>query len=112
MLVGKYYALVRFDCASHDVARDLMATMHRAWATTLTRIAWLDAATQQAATTKLRAMTTRLGHATQSEHVPYEIYADEPLAKNLLTIRAHQVTFAVKKLGRPVDRTEWAMTSD
>ncbi|KAI9920556.1 hypothetical protein PsorP6_015413 [Peronosclerospora sorghi] len=85
--------------------------MHRAWATTLPRVAWLNAATQQAATTKLRAMTTRLGHATQSEHVPYEIYADAPLAKNLLTIRAHQFTLAVKKLGRPVDRTEWAMTS-
>ncbi|KAI9923194.1 hypothetical protein PsorP6_001094 [Peronosclerospora sorghi] len=95
-LVGKYYALVRFDCASHDVARDLMAMMHRAWATTLARVAWLDAATQQAATTKLRAMSTRLGHATQSEHVPYEIYVDAPLATNLLKIRAHQYTVAVK----------------
>ncbi|KAI9906793.1 hypothetical protein PsorP6_003102 [Peronosclerospora sorghi] len=56
-------------------------------------------------------MTTRLSHATQSEHVPYEIYADAPLATDLLTIRAHQFTVAVKKLGRPVDRTEWAMTS-
>ncbi|KAI9921120.1 hypothetical protein PsorP6_002127 [Peronosclerospora sorghi] len=88
---------------SHDVARDLMATMHR--------VAWLDAATQQAATTKLRAMSTRLGHARQSEHVPYEIYADAPLATNLLKIRAHQYTVAVKKLGRSVDRTEWTMTS-
>ncbi|KAI9915660.1 hypothetical protein PsorP6_007897 [Peronosclerospora sorghi] len=104
-LVGKYYALVRFDCASHDVARDLMTTMHRAWATTLPRVAWLDAATQQAATTKLRAMSTRLGHATQSEH------ADALLATNLLKIRAHQYTVAVKKLGRSVDRTEWTMTS-
>ncbi|KAI9907209.1 hypothetical protein PsorP6_003918 [Peronosclerospora sorghi] len=88
-----------------------MATKHRAWATTLLPVAWLDAATQQAATTKLRAMSTRLGHETQSEHVPYEIYADAPLATNLLKIRAHQYTVAVKKLGRSVDRTEWTMTS-
>lgn len=110
-LVGKYYALLRLDDASEKVARDLVSQIQASLRRTLGRLDWLDEPTRAAALDKLDAMTNLIGHSTHQEHFAFQLQAKASLAENILILNEDKFAKAVAKIGAPVDRTEWSMTS-
>ncbi|KAF4320529.1 hypothetical protein BBO99_00005727 [Phytophthora kernoviae] len=110
-LVGKYFALLRFDQASQELADQLVKQLQSALRDNLARVDWLDGPTRQAALEKLGNMTNLIGHSTTTKHFPFEVKSDAPLAENLRVVQQHAFERVVKKIGRSVDRNEWAMTS-
>ncbi|GMF11101.1 unnamed protein product [Phytophthora lilii] len=110
-LVGKYFALLRFDQASEQLASQLVMQLQESLQKNLGKVDWLDGPTRQAALEKLDNMTNLIGHSTRSEHFPYELRSDAPLAENMRTIKQHEFKRVVGRIGNPVDRNKWAMTS-
>jgi putative endopeptidase len=110
-LVGKYFALLRFDQASELLASQLVEQVQASLQTNLGRVEWLDGPTRQAATEKLGNMTNLIGHSTRLEHFPYELRGDAPLAENMRVVKQHEFERVVAQIGGPVDRNKWAMTS-
>ncbi|ETP54768.1 hypothetical protein F442_00602 [Phytophthora nicotianae P10297] len=110
-LVGKYFALLRFDEASQQLASQLVTQVQASLQKNLGRVDWLDGATREAALEKLGNMTNLIGHSTNQEHFPYELRGDAPLAENMRVIKLHEFDRVVARIGGPVDRNKWAMTS-
>ncbi|OWZ01680.1 Endothelin-converting enzyme [Phytophthora megakarya] len=110
-LVGKYFALLRFDEASEQLASQLVTQVQTSLHKNLGRVDWLDGPTRQAAIEKLGNMTNLIGHSTRPEHFPYELRGDAPLAQNMRIIKKHEFDRVVARIGGPVDRSKWAMTS-
>ncbi|KAG7378628.1 hypothetical protein PHYPSEUDO_009813 [Phytophthora pseudosyringae] len=110
-LVGKYFALLRFDEASEQLASQLVTQVQASLQNNLGRMEWLDGPTRQAALEKLGNMTNLIGHSTRSEHFPYELRGDAPLAENMRVVKRHEFDRVVAQIGGPVDRNKWAMTS-
>ncbi|KAE8894396.1 Endothelin-converting enzyme 1 [Phytophthora fragariae] len=110
-LVGKYFALMRFDQASEQLASQLVTQVQTSLQKNLGRVDWLDGVTRQAALEKLGNMTNLIGHSTRSEHFPYELRSDAPLADNMRIVKQHAFERAVARIGGPVDRNKWVMTS-
>ncbi|KAL4102611.1 hypothetical protein PRIC1_006355 [Phytophthora ramorum] len=110
-LVGKYYALLRFDQASEQLASQLVTQLQVSLEKNLGRVDWLDGPTRRAALEKLSNMTNLIGHSTRSEHFPFELRSDASLAENMQVVKQHQFERVVGRIGGPVDRNKWAMTS-
>ncbi|POM78626.1 Neprolysin CD1, peptidase family M13, neutral zinc metallopeptidase [Phytophthora palmivora] len=110
-LVGKYFALLHFDEASEQLASQLVTQVQASLQKNLGRVDWLDGPTRQAALEKLGNMTNLIGHSTRTEHFPYELRGDAPLADNMRIIKQHEFDRVVARIGGPVDRNKWAMTS-
>ncbi|KAG7397638.1 hypothetical protein PHYBOEH_000397 [Phytophthora boehmeriae] len=110
-LVGKYFALLRFDEASQELADQLVKQVQSSLRENLEHVDWLDEPTRQAAIEKLGNMRNLIGHSTTTKHFPFEIKSDAPLAENLRVVKQHDFERVVGKIGRSVDRNEWAMTS-
>ncbi|KAF1775190.1 Metallopeptidase, catalytic domain [Phytophthora cactorum] len=100
-LVGKYFALLRFDEASEQLASHLVTQVQASLQKNLGRVDWLDGPTREAALEKLGNMTNLIGHSTRQEHFPYDLRGDAPLAENMRVIKTHEFDH----------RNKWAMTS-
>ncbi|RLN83333.1 hypothetical protein BBJ28_00021621 [Nothophytophthora sp. Chile5] len=110
-LMGKYFALLRFDEASEELANRLVTQLQTALRQNLARVDWLDGSTRQAALEKLGQMSNLIGHSTRAEHFPFELNRDAPLAENLRIVKQFNFERVVKRIGETVDRSEWLMTS-
>uniref|UniRef100_A0AAV1TL33 Endothelin-converting enzyme 1 n=1 Tax=Peronospora matthiolae TaxID=2874970 RepID=A0AAV1TL33_9STRA len=106
-LVGKYYALLRFDKDSERIANELVMQIRASVEEDLTNVDWLDGPTRQIALEKLGKMTTLIGYSNRSDHFPYKLHGDAPLAENLRIINEHVSDQTVDRIGRPVDRSNW-----
>ncbi|CAI5710330.1 unnamed protein product [Peronospora destructor] len=56
-------------------------------------------------------MTNLIGYSTLSEHFPFELRGDALLADNMRIIMEYQFNRAIRQIGGPVNRNEWAMSS-
>ncbi|GMF62820.1 unnamed protein product [Phytophthora fragariaefolia] len=110
-LVGKYFALLRFDQASGQLASQLVTQVQASLQKNLGRVDWLDGPTRQAALEKLGNMTNLIGYSTEREHFPYQLSSDAPLADNMRIVKKHAFDRVVARIGGSVDRNKWAMTS-
>ncbi|CAH0482457.1 unnamed protein product [Peronospora belbahrii] len=108
-LVGKYFALQRFDNASAQLASELVRQVQVSLQKNFGKVDWLDEFTRREALEKLAKMTNLIGHSTRFDPFPYELRGDAPLADNMRIIREHEFNRAVARIGHPVDRSEWAM---
>ena len=106
-LVGKYYALLRFDEDSERVANDLVMRIRASFEEDLTHVDWLDGPTRQSALEKLGNLALLVGYSNRSEHFPYHLTRDAPLADNLRIINEHVCDQTMDLIGRPVDRYKW-----
>uniref|UniRef100_M4BLC7 Peptidase M13 C-terminal domain-containing protein n=1 Tax=Hyaloperonospora arabidopsidis (strain Emoy2) TaxID=559515 RepID=M4BLC7_HYAAE len=109
-LAGKYFALLRFDKASERLANQLVTQVQASFEKDLMHVDWLDEPTRQGAIDKLGNMTNLIGYSNRSEHFPYELHGDAPLAQNMRIVKEHQHGRAVARIGEVVDRNKWAMT--
>ncbi|TDH71096.1 hypothetical protein CCR75_005735 [Bremia lactucae] len=110
-LVGKYFALVRTNDASEQLARDMVAQLQMSFHTALDHVDWLDASTRNAALVKLANMTNLIGHSMQHKHFPLELQREAPLATNLAIVAKYEFQRIMGRIGSLVDRTEWSMSS-
>lgn len=108
-LVGKEYVARYFPPENKAAMDELVANLRTALGQSIDEIKWMGAETKAQARAKLASFDPKIGYRPNLE--TYEglaITAGNPIA-NRMAAAKWQMADNVKKLGEPIDRTEWGM---
>jgi putative endopeptidase len=107
--IGAAYVARHFPPANKAAMDQLIGNLRKAMAISIEQNDWMSAATKKEALAKLQSFDPKIGYRDNLES--YEgltIVAGAPLA-NRMAARRWEWQDDLKKLGGPIDRTEWAM---
>ncbi len=108
-LLAQEYVREKFDAASKQAAEDLIKSVRHAMKAELGSLAWMDAATRTAAEDKLAKMNDKVGYPVKWKPYDFDV-KPAAYAENCLASDVYELARSLKKVGRPLDRTEWQMT--
>lgn len=107
--VGAAYAERFFPPANKAAMDQLIVNLRKAMALSLQENRWMGDATKKEAMAKLDAFDPKIGYRDNLEvYEGLAIDARTPLANRMAAAR-WQEAFDLRKLGGPIDRTEWGM---
>jgi endothelin-converting enzyme/putative endopeptidase len=110
MVVGKLYVEKHFSPKAKERMQQLVDNLTRAFGERIDGLEWMGKATKVAAHDKLKQFTTKIGYPDKwKDYSSVEIKADD-LVGNVRRVVEFEYNYALKKLGGPVDRSEWFMT--
>ncbi|TMW55355.1 hypothetical protein Poli38472_013246 [Pythium oligandrum] len=109
-LIGKYYFLKMFDVAREENVKLMVKSLESAMEDHIAKLDWLDDQTRGKAKDKLQKITDLIGHSTQKKSYPFSLERDNYLG-NVWAIKNSNWAESLKKIGQPVDRTEWGMSA-
>jgi putative endopeptidase len=107
--VGAAYAARYFPAQNKAAMEDLVVNLRKAMAISLDENDWMSAATKKEAIAKLEAFDPKIGYRDNLE--TYEGLAIDPATPlaNRMAAARWSTDDELKKLGGPIDRTEWGM---
>jgi len=108
--LGKKYVEKTFGAAGKERTLKMVHALEQALGEDIDKLSWMTAATKKEARVKLKAITNKIGYPDQwRDYSSVEIKRDDAVGNG---IRADQFEFQrqLDKIGKPVDRLEWAMT--
>jgi putative endopeptidase len=108
--VGRLYVEKHFSEAAKQKINELVNSLTEAYRMRIEKLDWMSAETKQKAIAKLGAATRKLGYPDAWRD--YAALAIDTGSYFENYTRAHMFEFdrQMKKLGKPVDRTEWYMS--
>lgn len=119
-LVSKMYVDSYFSSDSKTIGKDMISGIRKSFVTNLDSNDWMDSETKERAKAKANAINEKIGFPSRLENATFlqEYYADHLVEaggnnyfkNHVLTIQAG-VKRNIDKLGKPVDRLEWQMSS-
>src|SRR4029077_20292869 len=80
------------------------------WADKIKTLDWMDEPTKQAALKKLSAFTVKIGYPDKWRDYSTLRIDRGPFVLNAVRAENFEAKRELKKIGKPVDRTEWGMT--
>ncbi len=108
--VGEIYVARYFPPEAKAKADALVRNVVAAMDNRLSRLDWMAPATKEKARTKLAAFTAKIGYPTKwRDYANFQPVAGDVVG-NLIRIGEFNYARQRAKIGKPVDRTEWAMT--
>ncbi len=108
--IGKVYVEKYFPAAAKSEMKKLVDHLLEAYRQSITELPWMSAATKEKALAKLEKFTAKIGYPDKwRDYSTLEISATD-LIGNLRRIAEFDHAYAIAKLDKPVDRTEWHMT--
>jgi putative endopeptidase len=108
--LGKSYVARYFPPQSKQRTDRLVGTILSAFRADIETLDWMSPATKQRAEEKLGKYGVKIGYpAVWRDYRGLRVRRDD-LAGNVLRARAFDYDWNLAKLGKPFDRTEWAMT--
>ena len=108
--IGKVYVEKYFPATAKSEMKKLVDNLLEANRQSITELPWMSAATKEKALAKLEKFTAKIGYPDKwRDYSTLEISATD-LIGNLRRIAEFDHAYAIAKLDKPVDRTEWHMT--
>ena len=108
--LGKLYVADHFPPEAKARALEMVNNLKEALADSIKSRDWMDDATKQEALKKLAAFTVKIGYPDKwRDYSPLKIDRG-PYALNVLRGEMFEKDRQLKKIGKPVDRSEWNMT--
>jgi putative endopeptidase len=108
-LIGQAFVRDKFPGASKSAAEEQVHAISAAMNANLAALPWMDAATKAKADAKLKAMAYQIGYPKRWKNYSFRIdpktWGDNAIAANKAE-HARQLA----KIGKPVDKDDWAMT--
>jgi putative endopeptidase len=109
-LLGQLFAKEYFDETAKNRYTVMVEAIKQAYATRIKNLDWMSDATKQKALDKLQKVGKKVGYPDKWKdfgglYIDGNSYVENIMAANLFWHK-----YAVNKLGKPVDRTEWQMT--
>ena len=109
MAIGKIYVARAFPPEAKARMQELVGNVKAALAARLKRVDWMEEETRRRALEKLAAMELKIGYPDR-----WRDYADldagpYPFAENWLRANAYDHRRELRRIGQPVDRTDWWM---
>jgi putative endopeptidase len=108
--LGQLYVQKYFSAATKERYRKLVGEIFAAFAARIRAVDWMSAVTKERALKKLGAVMIKVGYPDKwRDYSDFQVDRMSFLA-NAIRGNAWRSDFYIKKLGKPVDRTEWDMT--
>lgn len=108
--LGKAYVEKTFGAEGKARTLEMVKRIEASMATDLDQLTWMTPATKQKAKEKLAAVTNKIGYPDKwRDYSALTIVKGDAMGNSL---RANEFEFnrQMQKIGKPVDRLEWAMT--
>ncbi|PYL69345.1 MAG: hypothetical protein DMF28_03665 [Verrucomicrobia bacterium] len=108
--LGKLYVGFYFPPEAKARALELVNNLKEALADRIKTLEWMDEPTKQEALKKLAAFTVKIGYP--DKWLDYSLLQIDrgPFVLNALRANEFEADRDIKKIGKPVDRTDWGMT--
>src|SRR3954470_2441355 len=108
--LGKLYVAEKFPPEAKARALEMVNNLKDALAERIKSLDWMDQPTKDQALKKLAAFTVKIGYPDKwRDYSPLKIDRTS-FAQNVMRADMFEVDRLMKKIGKPVDRTEWGMT--
>jgi endothelin-converting enzyme/putative endopeptidase len=108
--LGAAYVEATFGEEGKRVTRELVALIEQAFEANLAELTWMDEATKERARTKLRAIANKIGYPDKWKTYDGLVIDERSFLGNSWRSRAFETDRELRKIGKPLDRTEWGMT--
>jgi|LakMenE01Jun11ns_1017448.scaffolds.fasta_scaffold9935732_1 endothelin-converting enzyme/putative endopeptidase len=110
MVVGKLYVEKHFSPKAKERMKQLVDNLTVAFGQRIDGLEWMGKATKLAAHDKLKQFTTKIGYPDKWKDYSSVTIKKDDLVGNVRRVVEFEYRYALKKLGGPVDRTEWYMS--
>lgn len=108
--VGQLYVARHFKPQARERMDQLVGNLLKAFEQSIHELTWMTDATKKQALVKLSKITPKIGYPVKwRDYSQLEVTADD-LIGNMRRAAQHEHHRNLRKLGQPVDRTEWHMT--
>ncbi len=108
--LGKLYVADYFPPEAKARALEMINNLKAALADRIKTLDWMDEPTKQEALKKLAAMNVKIGYPDKWRDYSLLKIDRGPYVLNTMRAANFEVNRELKKIGKPVDRTEWGMT--
>jgi putative endopeptidase len=108
--LGKLYVADYFPPQAKARAQELVKNVQAAMGDAIKNCAWMDDKTKQEALKKLAAITVKIGYPDKWRDYSTLKIDRSSYALNAMRASMFEVDRQLKKIGKPVDRSEWGMT--
>ncbi|MDD7384864.1 MAG: M13-type metalloendopeptidase [Actinomycetaceae bacterium] len=106
--VGQLYVQRHFPPQNKEKMQQLVADLLQAYRESITNLDWMSAQTKQNALKKVDTFNPKIGYPDKwRDYSALEIGDD--LIENIRHVSRFEFAYALGKLGKPVDRSEWQM---
>jgi putative endopeptidase len=109
-MLGKAYVARHYPPAAKARMDQLVVNLRAAFASSIDELEWMGPETRRAAHAKLDSFTVKIGYPEKWKDYPGLVIRRDDLVGNVLRAREVNHRREVRKLGQPIDRTEWLMT--
>src|SRR5207302_979279 len=108
--LGKLYVAFDFPPQAKARALELVNNLKEALSDRIKTLEWMDEPTKQEALKKLAAMRVKIGYP--DKWLDYSLLQIDrgPYILNAMRAAQFEADRDIKKIGKPVDRTDWGMT--
>jgi predicted metalloendopeptidase len=108
--LGRLYVTEHFSPDAKAKALDMINNLKEALADRIKTLEWMDDATKQQALKKLSAFTVKVGYPDKWRDYSLLKIDRGSYAANIMRAAEFESQRQIKRIGKPVDRSEWGMT--
>jgi putative endopeptidase len=109
-LLGQLYVDKYFNQAAKARMLELVNNLQTTFDSRIKKLDWMSEATKQRALAKLHAFTKKIGFPDKWKNYAEIVIKRDDFYGNLRRCSQWQYNDNVNRLGKPIDKTEWAMT--
>ncbi|NDA62979.1 MAG: M13 family peptidase [Chitinophagia bacterium] len=110
-LLGQLYVEKYFPPAAKKRMDELVNNLQIAFRKRIQGLEWMSDTTKAAAQNKLSAFIKKIGYPEKWKSYDDVTIQRDNFFGNMQSIRQHDLAENLKKIGKPVDKTEWGMTA-
>jgi putative endopeptidase len=108
--LGKLYVQKYFSPQAKARAEKMVRNLESAFAERIKNLDWMSEATKKQALSKLKAIVNKIGYPNKWKSYKGLQIDRGPYVLNVIRANEFNFDYNIKKIGKPVDRTEWEMT--
>lgn len=109
-ILGQLFVKEYFNDKAKKRYEDMTEAVREAYKLRIQKLSWMSDSTKQKALVKLAAITKKVGYPDKWKDFSDLKIDRSSFAGNMMKANAWWNNYSIKKLGKPVDRTEWDMT--
>jgi len=109
-LLGQLYVQKFFPPEAKTRMLDLVNNLQAVYKERIEKLDWMSPQTKEKALAKLAAFTKKIGYPDKWKKYDDVQISKDAYYQNEQSIAAHNYREMIKKMGKPVDRSEWGMT--
>lgn len=109
-LLGQLYVDKYFTPEAKSRMDELVNNLQKVFAARISKLDWMSAETKAKATEKLNIFLKKIGYPSKWKNFDDVTISKGDYLGNARSARTHSYNEMIRKIGKPVDKTEWGMT--